>query len=71
MVHSDEISMHIGESRGYCWVTRLSRKVYHEICLDSRYRGYTEIMFWGCYKSEYVVQASCSPKKSPQKDTML
>lgn len=71
MVHSDEISMRVGESRGYFWVTRLLRKVYREICLDIRYRGYTEIMFWDCYTSECVVQASCSPKTSPQKDTML
>jgi hypothetical protein len=52
IVHSDETSIRVGESRGQIWVTRLPSEVYHKHCIDVRYRGYTEMMFWGCYTSE-------------------
>lgn len=52
VVHSDETSIRVGESRGQIWVTRLFEEAYHQDCIDIRYRGYTEMMFWGCYTSE-------------------
>ncbi len=52
IVHSDETSIRVGESRGQIWVTRLPSEAYHKHCIDVRYRGYTEMMFWGCYTSE-------------------
>lgn len=52
VMHSDETSIRVGESRGQIWVTRLQDEIYHRNCLDIRYRGYTEMMFWGCYTSE-------------------
>ena len=52
VVHSDETSIRVGESRGQMWVTRLPGEEYHKDCLDVRYRGYTEMMLWGCYTSE-------------------
>ena len=52
VVHSDETSVRVGEARGQMWVTRTKDEVYHKDCVDVRYRGYTEMMFWGCYTSE-------------------
>ena len=52
IIHSDETSIRVGESRGQIWVTRLPGEEYREDCLDTRYRGYTEMMFWGRYTSE-------------------
>ena len=44
--------MRVGESRGQIWVTRRHDEVWNKDCIDVRYRGYTEMMFWGCYTSE-------------------
>lgn len=33
-------------------MTRLKEEAYHKDCLDVRYRGYTELMFWGYYTSQ-------------------
>ena len=52
VIYSDKTSIRVGESRGQIWVTRLPGEEYHVDCLDTRYRGYTEMMFWGCYTSE-------------------
>ena len=52
IVHTDETSVRVGESRGQIWVTRLADEVYHKDCVDVRYRGYTELMFWAAYTSE-------------------
>ena len=52
IVHTDETSVRVGESRGQIWVTRLPSEVYHKDCIDMRYRGYTELMFWAAYTSE-------------------
>ena len=49
VVYYDETSIRVGESRGQIWVTRLKEEAYYADCLDIRYRGYTEMMFWGCY----------------------
>ena len=54
VVHSDETSIRVGETRGPIWVTRLPEEAYHKDCVDVRYRGYTEMMFWGCYTSEML-----------------
>lgn len=52
VVHCDETSVRVGETRGQIWVTRTKDEAYHRDCVDARYRGYTELMFWGCYTSE-------------------
>ena len=54
VVYCDETSIRVGESRGQIWVTRLKEEAYHKDCLDIRYRGYTEMMFWGCYTKEML-----------------
>ena len=54
VIHSDETFIRVGETRGQIWVTRLKKEAYHKDCLDVRYRGYTEMMFWGCYTSELL-----------------
>ena len=52
IVYTDETSVRVGESRGQIWVTRLPNEAYHKDCVDIRYRGYTELMFWAAYTSE-------------------
>lgn len=52
IVHTDETSVRVGESRGQIWVTRLQDEAYHKDCVDVRYRGYTELIFWAAYTSE-------------------
>ena len=52
VVHTDETSVRVGESRGQIWVTRKADEEYHKDCLDIRYRGYTELMFWAVYTSK-------------------
>lgn len=52
IVHTDETSVRVDESRGQIWVTRLQDEAYHKDCVDVRYRGYTELMFWAAYTSE-------------------
>ena len=52
IVYIDKTSVRVGESRGQIWVTRTTREAYHKDCIDVRYRGYTELMFWGCYTQE-------------------
>ena len=49
IVHTDETSVRVRESRGQIWVTRLPGEEYHKDCIDMRYRGYTELMFWAAY----------------------
>ena len=52
VVYTDEISVRVGESRGQIWVTRKDDEAYYKDCLDVRYRGYTELMFWAAYTSK-------------------
>lgn len=52
IVHTDETSVRVDESRGQIWVTRLQDEAYHKDCVDVRYRGYTELKFWVAYTSE-------------------
>ena len=52
IVYTDETAVCVGESRGQIWVTRRADEVWHKDCIDVRYRGYTELMFWACYTSE-------------------
>ena len=52
IVYTDETSVRVGESRGQIWVTRLDSEAYHKDCVDVRYRGYTELMFWAAYTAE-------------------
>ena len=52
IVHTDETSVRVGESRGQIWVTRKDDEAYHKDCVDVRYRGYTELMFWAAYTSQ-------------------
>ena len=49
IVHSDETSIRVEESRRQIWVTRLSSEAYHKHYIDVRYRDYTKMMFWDCY----------------------
>ena len=52
IIYTDETSVRVGESRGQIWVTRTPEEAYHKDCVDVRYRGYTELMFWAAYTSE-------------------
>lgn len=52
IIYTDETSVRVGESRGQIWVTRTKDEAYHKDCVDVRYRGYTELMFWGAYTQE-------------------
>ena len=52
IVYTDETAVRVGETRGQQWVTRRADEVWHKDCIDVRYRGYTELMFWACYTSE-------------------
>lgn len=75
VVHSDETSIRVGESRGQIWVTRLKEEAYHKDCLDVRYRGYTEMMFWGCYTSEmlgpsFMFTKETAPEKNEAKEDL-
>ena len=54
VVFSDETAVRVRENRGQIWVTRTQDEAYHDDCVDARYRGYTEIQFWGCYTAEMV-----------------
>ena len=52
IVYTDETSVRVGETRGQIWVMRTNNEAYHKDCVDVRYGGYTELMFWGCYTAE-------------------
>ena len=52
IVYTDETLVRVGESRGQIWVTRLPDEAYHKDCVDVRYRGYTELMFWAAHTSK-------------------
>lgn len=74
IIYCDETLVRVGESRGQIWVTRNKNEQYHVDCVDARYRGYTEMMFWGCYTSQlrgpsYMFgKETASEKKAHQAD---
>lgn len=52
VMRCDGTLVRVGESRGQIWVSRRQNEPYHPGCIHARYRGYTELMFWGCYTFE-------------------
>ena len=52
IVYTNKTSVRVGESRGQIWVTRRDDEAYYKDCVNVRYRGYTELMFWATYTSE-------------------
>ena len=49
IIYCDETTVRVGEDRGQTWVTRTKGERFHPDCISTRYRGFTELMFWGCY----------------------
>ncbi len=53
---------------------RTKEEAYHKDCVNVRYRGYTEMMFWACYTSEIkgpcfmFSKATAPERKEAQKD---
>ena len=52
VIYTDEMTIRVGDSRGQQWYTRLQTEAWHKDCVEPRHKGYTEMMFWGCYTSE-------------------
>ena len=75
IVHTDETSVRVGESRGQIWVTRLPDEAYHKDYMDVRYCGYTELMFWAAYTSEmkgpsYMFSKETTAEKEAAKEDL-
>lgn len=50
-------------------------EVWYKDCIDVRYRGYTELMFWACYTSKlrgpcYMFGKETSAEKSQAQDDL-
>ena len=74
VVYCDETAVRVGELRGQQWITILDEEEWHPDCVQHRYKGFTELMFWGCYTAEvrgpcYMFnKESIDEKKVAQKD---
>ena len=73
VIYCDKTTIRIGDNRGQNWVTRLDSERYHPDCIESRYKGYTELMFWGAYiKNElgpyYIFDKETQEKLQSQAD---
>ena len=73
--HSDKTSARVGESQGQIWVTRLPGEEYHADFLDTWHRGYTEMMFWGCYTSDirgpsFMFTKETGPERQQARDDL-
>ena len=54
VVYCDETAVRVGETRGQKWVTMLGEEEWHPDYFKHRYKGFTELMFWGCYTAEVL-----------------
>ena len=49
VIWTDETSVCLGARRGKKRVWRTSKEKYKESCIRTRYKGFSEFMFWGCF----------------------
>ena len=66
IIFYDETTIRVGEDRGQNWVTRTKGERYHPDCIESRYRGFTKLMFWGCYTKYHRGPSYIFDKESPE-----
>ena len=53
VIYYDKTTIRIGDNRGQNWITRLDSERYHPDYIESRYKGFTKLIFWGaCIKNE-------------------
>jgi len=68
VIFSDEAAIVVSAARGMQRLSRFPDERYHKDCIDRRYNGYSEAMFWGCFT--YDSKGPCHiyyPETSEQK----
>lgn len=75
IVYVDDTAVRVGESRGQNCVTRRKDEEWHPDCIKPKYRGYSEMMFWGCYTKEmlgpyYIFEKESEDEKKLAKEAL-
>lgn len=70
VIWSDETSVQLGQRRGKIRVWRTPEEAFHQDCKGSKWKGFSDMMFWGCFTYERKGPMHIwEPETSAQKKT--
>ena len=66
MIYCNKTPVKVGEIRGQDWVTRTDDKEYHPDCVGSRFKKYSDLIFWGAYTASEIGPCYLFDKESKE-----